>query len=291
MATKSNGLFGKVDEEAVAQDRERTNFFKPKNGNNRVRILPQSSEAQSKYNRYVPYVKSFTHFGVGFENKSMVCPLKSGVRSKCYICSQIARLPEKERKELAAKKRFRFVIWDYEAPDKGLQIWEVGYTVKDQLDSIRDLGGEFTDVDDGFDIIVGKTGEGVQSKYNCQGDRKNTPLAAEIIKAATDGGIPDLEATIIVPTDEELKATYDGASYDEDMESEANAEDEEEYRTRGWSVEDSEESDEELSDEESDEEETPTPASSFGRGRLAGARTLSQASAGRGTGRFASTRG
>lgn len=291
MATQQKNIFGKVDEEALAADRGRTNFFKAKAGNNRIRILPQSSEAQEKHGRFVPYIKTYAHFGVGLENKSVVCPIKSGVRASCPICKSAARLPEDARKKIAAKQRYRFVIWDYDNPDKGLQIWEIGYTVKDQLDTMRDLNGEFTDFENGYDLVVNRTGENLQSKYNCQADRNNTPLSKAIIDWATTNGIPELEATVTILTDAEIKAILEG-DFDDDEIKAIGEEENEQRTTRAWTPETAEleelAADEDWESAAEEEGAEAVEAPTFGRNRLAGARTMTQASAGTaGTRRFA----
>jgi hypothetical protein len=288
------GVFGRVDQDAIAKDRERTNFFKAQKGENRIRILPPSVEAQTKHNRLVPYVKTYTHFGVGMEGKSAVCPLKSGVRTSCFLCKQLPRLPEKERKDLAPKQRYRLVIWDYANPDKGLQIWEIGYTVKDQLDSIRDKFGEFTDIETGFDIYVDRSGEGMHTKYICQGDRDNTPVDAAIMKWATENGIPELEAGIVIVSDAEMRAAYEGIIDDEEDEEAAQHFEEENRSERRRAVDDVptlpfETADDDEAEEDEEQEETTeavAPRSSFSRTPgLTGARTMSAAAAG-GTRRF-----
>lgn len=308
MVVKSKSLFRKTSAEAFSKDQFQGGFYKPRaNQDNEVRQLPCSEYAYETHGRELPHIKIWVHFSVGPSNATIVCNLKMGFSTKCEICRLVSRLTnEQEKRDLSAKQRYRSVVYDYSAPEKGQQIWEMGYTVKEQLDNIRARllkAGEpgFEDPEEGCNIIIDRKGEGQQSKYVVTPARKSSPIPDWMLKDIEEKGFLDLEATVKPATDQEIRNALAGGEeeYDDDDEEEYDEEPVVVVKTRRASTkateaaavnmaDDDEEDEEDVLESEDEgeeeEEEAPPARAAFRRGgpavaAPAGARPMRTASA------------
>lgn len=252
--------YGKASREAVenAPVGGSTDFWQPDDGENRIRVMPP----------WGPDVEDFwfatgTHFNVGPDERRVYCPDVSGVRETCFICRLVKRLSrgdedeQAESEAMGARPRYLLNIVDLDEPEKGVQVWECPKTIFRQLKKFflnEDDYGDFTDLEDGYDIIVEKSGSGINTKYDATPARKNTAFptkalvehrneaVAEVYQQLAD---QELELTDLssVPTflsDAEMEKVYKGLSTgrrdtskeEPEDESEGNGEEEEEERPR-----------------------------------------------------------
>ena len=157
-------------------------FFKFEDGRNILRFLPPRVGERAN-------VRIFQHFVKGGEKKTttVVCPrLSSSNGGSCPICEHADALrrtgnaADKERAyEMSAKMRAFSNVIDRKNPDKGPQIAGFGKTVLEALAALRtdvDAGGNFTDPETGFDIIIEKTGQKMETKYAVRPARNQSPL-------------------------------------------------------------------------------------------------------------------
>ena len=105
----------------------------------------------------------FVHFGVGTEEKSYLC-LKT-IKKKCPICthrSQMMNDPNADEeivKQLRAKERELFNVYDQDDPDKGVQLWDIsnynfGAKLEEELREGRSEWAGFAEPVDGFTLKV-----------------------------------------------------------------------------------------------------------------------------------------
>lgn len=186
-------------------------WFEPKEGKNVVRFIPPLQGKKA----IVIWYKHF--FQAGGERKSIICT-KMQWNQPCPICEQrlklassgnradqkLARAYEPEAKACAN-------IVDMKNPEKGVQVWRISpglfKKIRAAID-VADAGKVFADPQKGYNIIFGKTGTGLNTKYDPVAvARESTPLpnAAELIQSQTD-----LEALEAAPSDEEQDDALDG---------------------------------------------------------------------------------
>lgn len=158
-------------------------FLKLKAGKNVLRFLPPAEGADS------PFVLVHQHYievpgsqkGVSFN-----CP-RMAKKGRCPACEKADELRDtgnpadydRAGKFLARRRVFANVI-DRNDPERGPVTLPMGKTVHEQLLAIRknvEAGGDFTDPSDaGFDIIIEKKGEKLNTEYSVFTARKNSEL-------------------------------------------------------------------------------------------------------------------
>ena len=229
-ATK--GSYGKASRQAVedAPVGSGADFFTLPTGETRIRVMPP----------WGPDVEAFwfatgTHFGVGPDERAVPCPELSGVSEKCYLCRLSKRLKkgdEDERQEgeaIGARPRFLLNIVDLDNPQNGVQVWGAPKTIFKQLRRYwlnEEDYGDFTSFDDeGFDILIEKTGEGLKTKYDATPTRPrafppdkllnhSNSAVSELFQSLADQefDLPDLAGFQKFLSDEEMERTYLGTT-------------------------------------------------------------------------------
>ena len=157
-------------------------FFKFEDGRNILRFLPPRPGERAN-------IRIFQHFVKGTDNKktTLVCPrLTNNNNGSCPICEHCDNLrktgnaADRERAyEMSAKMRAFANAVDRKNPDKGPQVVGFGKTVLEALAALRidtDAGGDFVNPDTGFDIIIEKTGQKMETKYAVRPARTSSPL-------------------------------------------------------------------------------------------------------------------
>lgn len=225
------GRYGKSSDEAMRQERVGgSEFWNPSDGDSRVRIMPPATEEAENF-----WFKTGTHYGVGPDERVVPCPTESGVSEKCYLCRLVKRLgkgdedEQDEAKRMAARPRYLVSIVDYAEPEAGIRVWQCPVTVMRLLRKFRlneDEYGDMTDLEDGYDILITKTGTGINTKYDATPARKNTKFptkdllnhkadaVAELYQALKDEELelPNLEEVQNFVDDEEMESIYRGTS-------------------------------------------------------------------------------
>jgi len=180
--------YNSYDLEAVDQEREEATktggeFIKVKEGQNVYRFLPPIGAMRS------PFVLAHQHYIElpGMKNAvSFNCPRVMS-QQPCPACQKMEQLRGTGNKadyDVAGKlfpslRVYAFVI-DRDAPELGPQKYAFGKKVLEQLNTIRAdkvAGGDFTDpTEDGFDIVVNRTGQGLKTVYQVSAARASSPL-------------------------------------------------------------------------------------------------------------------
>lgn len=153
--------------------------FKPKKGENSVRIMPPTWEDADHYAMDV-----IVHRNVGPDNQSYLCLKMQG--KPCAICEE--RLDLVKHRESDAAKAIRpvdsRVAWviDRDKEKEGPMVWVFGWTMDKNIALLcRDRRtGEVLFIDDpeeGYDFSFSKDGEGIHTQYRGeQVDRRSSPL-------------------------------------------------------------------------------------------------------------------
>ena len=269
----------KAEEQKAKQTR--TDFWKPGEGKNVIRLLPPWAEDGPSAELF--YRETYIHWNVppgAAETSFMLCPKKMDL-GKCYVCDQVDYLYASKdpadielAKEIRSRQRFFSNIIDMsDALNKDgnpkVQVWSYGPMIFDEL-----LGyfcdadyGDITDPDEGFNITIERDGQGRDTTYKMRLSRHPSSFVDNDLKE--DGvydGMKNLdqletigEAYKLLEYDAQ-QAKYEGEDapagqigHEEDLEDEdEDLEDEDEDLED--EDEDLEDEDEDLEDEDEDED-------------------------------------
>src|SRR3990167_6089203 len=159
-----------------------TTRFSPKDGTNRIRILPPTWDDPDDF-----AFQMHTHFSVGPEEQTYLCPKQMRAET-CPVCDEVARLQKEGEKDdatsLRAKKRFGVWLIDRKAEEDGPQFWATPFGVHhDACVGAEDEEGQILELDhpqDGYDIIFTKEGQGNRTNYNgVRLSRKPSPISED----------------------------------------------------------------------------------------------------------------
>jgi hypothetical protein len=152
--------------------RQRTNYWRPDNGPNKIRVLPGwPCETPIQ-----PFVPLYQHFLGGEEKKSYTCPATPGINRTCPICKvsrnlkkQSSEVEQQMGKDIGARQSFLWNILVRGKEGEGVKVFSapgsahqliLGYAQDDTN------WPNFLDFEKGADIIVEKTGSGLQTRYS-----------------------------------------------------------------------------------------------------------------------------
>jgi hypothetical protein len=224
-------VVGRADLDAMLADRDEdeaergagVRFFTVPVGRTYVRILPPHEEANGR-----TIVKGGVHWIGG---RSISCPAAFRVADECWLCNRAQELydsgNEDDRKEAAAlamRVRFHANIVTPNDLDTGIQVWEFGRQVYDQI--MRYIAdpdyGDISDPEDGYDLIVEREGSGRKTRYNIRARKSPSALAPDVIALIEEDpdSLKDLRNLRPFLTDEEMQAGYEGESDEIDEEDE-----------------------------------------------------------------------
>jgi hypothetical protein len=163
--------FGSYTKEAATKARaseSTAGWMKMKQGTNIVRILPPLKGMTE------PWVTIYQHFIKVPGAKQVVfnCPRRME-NKRCPACEKGDRLKatgnpadEKAARDFWASQRMISFAIDRDEMDKGIQLFPFGATIKGRLRHFREkLGKDFTDLNDGFDIVIERMGQGLSTEY------------------------------------------------------------------------------------------------------------------------------
>ena len=190
--------------------------WKPKDGDNIIRILPPTWEDPDHYG-----IIANIHFFIGPEKSSFICPHKERI-GPCPLCDRRAELEARGRKEEAKKYKAtaRTIVWiiDRKEENKGPQLWGMPLSKVDSVileSSKNKRTGDTYPVDDpeeGFDIFIKKSGQGLNTEYVVTLDRESTPIKKEWLDFVIKHPIP---STFVHVDAESIKVEMDGIAPEE----------------------------------------------------------------------------
>lgn len=157
-------------------------FWSPKDGRNVIRILPPTPGTEDFY------VESLVHYNVGPNKKMVTCGKMA--RGTCAVCSYVDALfksgdkqDEALAKRMKAKSRYYFNVIDRTVEDTAEEFGNVlvygsGPTVfTDILGIIVDPDyGDITNADEGYDLIITKSGKGLDTEYKTNARPKQSAI-------------------------------------------------------------------------------------------------------------------
>ena len=175
-----------------------TKFFKPADGANTVRFMPPTWDDAEHYG-----LDLYMHYQVGPDNISYLCPrrMKNEV---CPICEEMQRATEsgddEYAKTLYPRRRVLAFIVDVKAPKDGVKAWPMPYKKVDQqivIQSTDPETSEYFAVDDpeeGFNVVVTKSGSGLTTDYTVNISRHATEfkMTDEIYEYLMANPLPDI---------------------------------------------------------------------------------------------------
>jgi len=152
-------------------------FYGPKEGRNLLRILPPVGEMEFFFQ---PVGR---HYFPPDGKKYSYCPnFTSDGELPCPICELVTELKNSGEKKLADELRIKRSFWmnviNRDDDTKGPLVYTPGIIVFSEISSlISDPDyGDITDINDGYDIIVEKSGTGRDTEYHVKPRPKVTPL-------------------------------------------------------------------------------------------------------------------
>lgn len=247
-------------------------MWRPKSGENIIRILPPTWPDYDHYGYEV-----FMHRYVGSDNSSYICPNK--MKNKpCCICDEAKELKSDGEDEDAKKMGFVKRVWVYviDRDDKQAkpQIWDMSWSQDRDISQLSTYSNGkvllIDHPDDGFDVIVKKTGQGMtNTKYAFNIERDSSPIHEdkdkqdEILEHISENPIPDL-LKIYGNDYLEKKMSGSAPSKDKDLDEDED-EDEPKSKKRSRSRDEDEDEDEapkrrsRSRDEDEEEQDDPPP--------------------------------
>lgn len=215
-----------------------TSYLKINDGRNVVRVLPPREGSES-FEQEV-----FVHYGVGKtqndNGKTVTCPTTHGEDKACPICEASKALfklskkkddrYEKEAKRMGRKKR---VYYNVISRDEDLSLYsfkdgkwykteEGKEPVEESPVKVMNSGvgvlkaifglivdpeyGDVTDPTEGLDLIITKSGSGLDTKYEVKSVRKESPIGLDNWETA----LTDLTVFARTKTYEEITAIVNG---------------------------------------------------------------------------------
>lgn len=205
-------------EEDAKRGSSKTNFVKLLLGKNRLRVLPKERGKQL----WSVTTEHMGKFGKGGGFVKFVCPGKG-----CPACATEERLSRtgnandrKLAQDMRARKVYRTVAIQRGREDEGPLVWEITQTsILDGIRKLRedeDVGGDYTDPNGGFDILIEREGSGFDTRYTTFPARHSTPLSTDVELAMEWlEKRPNVGAFIFTKTIEEIVADLEGGDDDE----------------------------------------------------------------------------
>lgn len=227
----------------LEQETSRTEFeyWKPKTGDNNIRILDAD-----------PWVvETGYHYEVGPKEETVTCPKLTdpafGGRDSCSLCDFVSKLRKSGKEgnaedkelagDLASSRRYFTHVIDLNEPEKGVQVFAFGVMIYKAILGLithPDYGADLIDHKKGFDLILKKTGKDRDTEYQLNA-RRNPSSVYDLKKFDTEQlkNMTDLSKVPNILTNEEIMAVYEGKgtarkSKDEDENTDESSHDHEE---------------------------------------------------------------
>lgn len=162
------------------QDAGSDKWLKFKDGKNKIRVLPPWSEEG------MFYLKGGLHYGfsIGGRDRALACPV-IGKRGKCPVCIAVAAAKDggEDYKKFIDRVRVKIKYWVnvINRADKNAAVHMIGLSKKawkliagpmnDEDDPV-----DATDPEEGFDMIIEKSGSGMMTRYEERMSPRPTPI-------------------------------------------------------------------------------------------------------------------
>jgi len=252
---------GRAQEELDRIKRSERGRWKPKDGDNLIRIMPPWSEDVDTF-----FVQGGSHFNVGPQGKIFSCPQQADNSAECFLCDLVERLDagdeadREEAKDLKVRRSWMVNVVDLKDPDAGVRVWAAGVKAfKQLLEYIEDADyGDVTDPNEGYDVKVTKSGKGMNTEYNVRCAKNPTKFKYPDLL----DGLTDLESFLTYESADAMEAAFNGVDAPDEGE-EVGPEPEfdgDETAPPGFDEEETEEAAEEEPTAEAEEVEEPAPA-------------------------------
>lgn len=202
--------------------------MKLKVGKNVVRFLPALADSD-----HGPFVTVYQHFlRIPGQDKPTVfnCPRKMA-NEYCPACAKAESLSATgstaDRKAASAfwpSYRVFASVLDRSEPNSEPKTLAFGSMIMNDLQKIREDEdwGDFTHPEDGFDIVIERTGTTMHdTEYSVRPARKSKPVDWDAVVDT----LPDLDKLGKIPGEQEVKQLVAGGSDDEDEELDVSADD------------------------------------------------------------------
>lgn len=165
-----------------------TQFYKPRDGENNIRILPVSWDDMDKWGDSWAIMVDI-HYGVGADNSAYLCSEKMN-GEPCAVCeARSGTDDEEERNQLRANRRALCYVIDRDNEKAGVQVWAMPLTLYREINT-RSIDRKtkeailIDDQDEGYDVTFVKEGTGTRVKYaGVEIARDPTPLSDDDRKA------------------------------------------------------------------------------------------------------------
>lgn len=174
--------FEKIRARLAKESLDSGGFYKPKVGKNTVRVLPEVGEMEFFFVNVGQHFLSRTnrHFCPNF-TLGLPCPICEFV-SELYAAGDDASTAL--ARKLGVRKQFWMNLIDRANESAGPQIYTPGKMAFSQIATLAmdpeygDLiiGDAETEDLEGLDIVIDRTGSGLQTRYNVIAKRETTPL-------------------------------------------------------------------------------------------------------------------
>ena len=191
---------------AQGKGEKKSDFWRPQEGENVIRILPSPDED--------PFKEHHFHYNLG-NRSGFLCP-KRNFGDDCPVCSFATKLfnegsPEsvQQAKSLFARQRFFSPVLVRGQESEGVKVWGYGKTVYETLLSLvlNPDYGDITDPEDGTDLVLsyGKAPGMLYPQTKVQPRRKSSQLCEDGDEACQEivASVPDLDTLF------ERKSTQD----------------------------------------------------------------------------------
>jgi hypothetical protein len=228
--------------------------WKAKVGENAIRIMPPTWADASHYG-YDVWLHSF----IGSSGSTYICPKKT-FNKPCAACDEAAALKaageDEEAKEIAVKQKVLYYIIDRDdrkpVPQILVASWNQDKEISEASKINRTNKTLYIDhADEGYDVIVKRTGQKLNTRYQWLIDRESSPLDPdsrtqdELLEFIAENPIPSL---LKYDDNEKIAAALAGTTREKDKDlddrddrgSRGRGRDRDEPRGRGRDAEDDE---------------------------------------------------
>lgn len=205
------------DAEELKNSKSNKSLAKLKEGKNRVRFVPALPGRNWKRVTYEHWIDV-----PGLGTVRFTCPLFEA-KQKCRACDTEKRLMASSKESdqtrgkrfKAQRKAYTNVVFR-ENEAAGVVTLPIGVSIENQLVEMRkdeDLGGNFIHPVQGFDIIIVKSGSGLETRYAVHpADKGRSSELCEDAKQMNEwiAGQPDLEKFVKVYSDSDIERLLNG---------------------------------------------------------------------------------